>query len=195
MKCERYIGNSKNNYPNVFSDKISSISDYKVAIVLKEDSIPTICKSNVKDEELNKMEKDGTISPVDQSNCKSPNVLVPKKNKEMRITEDYKNTVNRVINVDVYPFLHCDDILNSRNGDNVFAEFDLTELDLTKVYQLLENYGQSKPLFAVDTHVGVKEDYKRNTEDLSRLSRQNVRINLTKSLFFQKQVNYLDFRS
>ena len=54
----------------------------------------------------------------------SPVVLVPKKNRQMRICIDYRK-LNAITEKDVYPLPTIQEILNSFNGASWFTSLDL----------------------------------------------------------------------
>ena len=80
--------------------------------------------------EINRLEREGVITPVSFSEWAAPVVPVVKNDGSIRICGDYKITVNRVKKMDTYPLPRIDDLLASLSGGKSF-----TKLDLAHAYQ------------------------------------------------------------
>jgi hypothetical protein len=89
-------------YEDVFATPTGFIKNFKARIVLKDDATPRFLKARPilsplrekADKELELMEKTGVIERIEHSDWASPLVVVPKPNGKVRITADFKNTVN-----------------------------------------------------------------------------------------------------
>ena len=113
---------------------------YQADIKLKEGAKPVFKKSRsvayalqpLLDLELERLQKEGIIEPVQTSAWATPLVVVPKANGQIRVCGDYKVTVNRCVETKVYPLPNIEDIFARLAGGCYF-----TKLDLTQPYQQL----------------------------------------------------------
>ena len=77
-------------------------------LYLKARPVPYALKKGVEDE-LERLEKGGIISPVDFSEWAAPIVPVVKTDGTVRICSDYKCIVNQVSKLDNYPITKTED--------------------------------------------------------------------------------------
>ncbi|XP_048249134.1 uncharacterized protein K02A2.6-like [Haliotis rufescens] len=99
------------------------------------------------DDELECLEKQGIIKPVQYSDWAAPIVPVVKSNGNIRICGDYKLTVNKVARTNVYPIPRIEDLFASLSGGKTF-----TKLDLSQAYQQLTLDEESQKLTTINTH-------------------------------------------
>lgn len=145
-------------YDDVFSTPSGRITNFKAKIILKEDAIPRFLKARpipyaLKDKvdaELIKMEQLGHIERVDHSDWASPLVVVPKPNGKVRITGDFKNTINNQLCINQYPLASPEELFNSIAGGNKFSK-----LDGTDAYHQIEVDDNSKKFLVINTHRGL----------------------------------------
>ena len=102
------------------------------------------------DEELVRLEREGTVSRVDYSEWAAPIVPVLKANGQVRICGDYKLTANLAIKVDVHPIPKTEDMLAKLSGGQTF-----TKLDMSHAYSQLELDDESKDLTTINTPRGL----------------------------------------
>lgn len=100
--------------------------------------------------ELERLEKNGIISKVDRSDWAAPIVVVPKKDKSVRICGDYKVTVNQCIQKEDYPLPNAEDLFATLAGGKIFSK-----LDLSFAYQQLPLDTESEQYLVVNTHKGL----------------------------------------
>ena len=98
---------------------------------MKARPVPYALKVTV-EQELDRLEREGIISPVEFSEWAAPIVQVVKSNGAIRICGDYKNTVNGVSKLDNYPIPKTEDLLATLGGGQMF-----TKLDMSQAYQQL----------------------------------------------------------
>ena len=55
------------------------------------------------------MQQEGILEPVERSECATPLVIVPKRNK-LRVCGDFKVTINQCVEKKTYPLPTTDDI-------------------------------------------------------------------------------------
>ena len=85
------------------------------------------------DEELQRLQKDGIIEPVQFADWAAPIVSVLKSDgKSVRICGDFKLTVNQASKLDRYPIPKIEDLLAKLAGGKLF-----TKLDMSQAYQQL----------------------------------------------------------
>lgn len=100
-----------NKYPDVFSNYIGKFTKTKINLLLKEDATPVFCKPRavpltfraLMDKELDKLEQEGIIAPIETSEWATPLVPILKKEGTLRLCGDYKVTVNRYFKEMQYP--------------------------------------------------------------------------------------------
>ncbi|XP_048244738.1 uncharacterized protein K02A2.6-like [Haliotis rufescens] len=146
-----------NSYSDVFQDDIGEFKDQKVTIEITS-NVPRFYKHrNVAyalrqkvDDELERLEKQGIIKPVQYSDWAAPIVPVVKSNGNIRICGDYKLTVNKVARTNVYPIPLIEDLFASLSGGKTF-----TKLDLSQAYQQLTLDEESQKLTTINTHRGL----------------------------------------
>ncbi|XP_018359976.1 PREDICTED: uncharacterized protein LOC108759161 [Trachymyrmex cornetzi] len=115
------LDTASEEFSDVFDKPVGTIKDFKAKLILKEDATPRFFKSrpvpfalrDKVDEELEKMEKSGVISRIETSEWASPLVVVSKPNGAIRITGDFKRTINNQLHVQQYPLTRVEEIFES----------------------------------------------------------------------------------
>ena len=100
--------------------------------------------------ELERLQSEGILKPVQTSQWATPLVVVPKANGKIRACGDYKVTVNRCLETKIYPLPTTEDILAKFAGGQYF-----TKLDLTQAYQQLPLDEDSRSILVVNTPKGL----------------------------------------
>ena len=144
----------------LFSKELGEIHPFTASLHVKADATPRFFKPRpvpfaIKDaisQELNCLEKQGTISPVTHSQWATPIVPVPKKDGKFRLCGDYKVTVNQVLMVEEYPLPTPDELFTTLAGGKVFSK-----LDLSQAYLQLPVDKESKQYLTINTHQGLYE--------------------------------------
>ena len=116
---------------------------------LKARSVPYALQSKV-EEELNRLESEGVIVPVQHFEWAAPIVPVLKSNGTVRICGDFKLTANKATKTEVYPLPRIEDLFASLAGGKMFSE-----LDLSPAYLQLPLVRESQPFVTVNTHKGL----------------------------------------
>ena len=101
-------------------------------------------------EELDRLESIGVLEKVPHADWAAPLVVVPKRDGTLRLCGDYKQTVNRCIEVEQYPLPKPNDLFSSLSGGLKF-----TKLDLTQAYQQLPLDPESQKYCVINTHKGL----------------------------------------
>ena len=142
----------------VFQDELGMLHGMEAKIYVDEKAtpryfkarpVPYALKKGVEDE-LERLEKEGIISPVEFSKWAAPIVPVMKTNGDVRICGDYKCTVNQVSKLDNYPIPKTEDLLATLGGGKKF-----TKLDMLQTYQQLKLDEDSKKYTTINTHKGL----------------------------------------
>ena len=142
----------------LFSKELGEIHPFTASLHIQADATPRFFKARpmpfaIKDaisQELNRLEKQGTISPVTHSQWATPIVSVPKKDGKFRICGDYKVTVNQVLMVEEYPLPTPEELFSTLAGGKVFSK-----LDLSQAYLQLPVDEESKQYLTINTHQGL----------------------------------------
>ena len=145
-------------YSDVFGQPKGRIKGFKANVVLKDDAIPKFLKArpipfavrDKVDKELDDMEATGVIEKISHSEWASPLVVVPKPNGKVRITGDFKNTVNSQLCVTQYPIANPEDLFGMLAKGTKFSK-----LDGTNAYHQIELEESSKKFLVVNTHRGL----------------------------------------
>ena len=125
---------------------------------MEADAVPKYCKARPVpyamkekiEEELKRLQEEGTIEPVQHSEWAAPIVPILKPDNSIRICGDYKTTVNQVSKVDNYPIPKVEDLLATLGGGEKF-----TKLDMSQAYQQLQLEAESKQYTTINTHKGL----------------------------------------
>ena len=142
----------------VFRDELGKLTGTQVSIEIDSDTqprffkprpLPFTLKPKVEDE-LDRLQSNGVISPVTFSKWAAPIVPVMKSDGKIRICGDYKLTVNQSARVDKYPLPKADDLFVSLSGGTKFSK-----LDLAHAYLQLCLDDKSKTLVTINTHRGL----------------------------------------
>ena len=91
-----------NRYPEVFQPTLGKVTGIKAELHVVTGAIPKFCKPrsvpyalrDAVEAQLNKMEADGVITPVNFSEWAAPTVNIPKVDHTVRICRDYKVSIN-----------------------------------------------------------------------------------------------------
>ena len=99
------------------------------------------------EQELERLQQQGTLEPVDIAKWAAPIVVVLKKNcKSVHICGDFSVTVNPVSKIDRYPI----------QVEDLFARLcKVSKLDLSQAYQQLTSDENSNKYVVINTHWGL----------------------------------------
>ena len=145
-------------HAEVFQDKLGTVQGAAAKIRMDPQVQPCFCRPrpvpyalcNKVKVELEQLEHNGVIEPVQFSDWAAPIVPVVKKDGSIWICGDYKLTVNKAAKVDTYPLPRIDDLFTSLSGGQAFSR-----LDLAHAYQQLPLEDGSKPYTTINTHRGL----------------------------------------
>ena len=150
-------------YQDLFEKGYGHLKQFKASIQVREDAQPIFLKARPVpyalkekvEQELQRLEEEGIIYKVSQSDWAAPVVSVPKKDGTLRVCGDYKMTVNRCADVDQYPLPNAEDLFATLSGGKIFSK-----IDLSHAYQQVELDDNSQKYLTINTHKGLYR-YKR----------------------------------
>lgn len=158
IKFDDIISTLRNKYRNVFENSTLGLcTKAKVHIQLLPDAkeiyipkrpVPYAARVDI-ETELQRLENNGTISPVDTSRWAAP-IVVSRRNGKIRICADYSTGLNANIEPNQYPLPTPEEILADCHDKTIF-----THLDLSDAYLQVEIDDESKELLTVNTHKGL----------------------------------------
>ena len=144
---------------SVESEELPTIRGYTASIVLADPnkplkfcparSVPLHLKDKL-DLELDSLQRQGIISPIEFAKCASPVVWVKKPNGRYRLCVDFKATLNSNIQADSYPVPTIEDIMGRMDNAKKFAK-----IDLKTAYWQIALDEKSKSFSVINTHKGL----------------------------------------
>lgn len=151
------IASLKENFSDVFSQKLGRCTKYKAGIHLKADvtpaffkprSLPFAMKEKVSDE-LNRLVDIGVLTRIDFADWAAPIVVVNKPDGRIRICGDFK-ALNRSIKIDQHPLPTLDSLLEKLQGGRFYSKIDLAD-----AYLQIELEESAKKLCVINTPFGL----------------------------------------
>ena len=145
-------------YSDVFEDKLGTVKGVTAKIYTdptatpqfhKARSVPFALREKV-EVELERLQQEGIIEPVQFSDWAAPIVPVMKSDGSVRICGDYKVTINRAAKLDKYPIPRIDELFASLSGGKRFSK-----LDLSHAYQQIQLDEESCQYATINTHKGL----------------------------------------
>ena len=145
-------------YPDVFQEELGTVKGVTAKIHVDPTATPKFCKARSVpfalqagvEEELERLQKQGIIEPIQFSDWAAPIVPVVKSDGKIRICGDYKVTINQSAKIDKYPIPRIDDLFASLSGGKRFSK-----LDLSHAYQQLKLDDESRQYVTINTHKGL----------------------------------------
>ena len=139
-------------------DELGEVKDATAKVHIDPSVPPRFCKARTVpyalrpkvEKELERLERDGVIEPVQFSEWAAPIVPVMKRDGSIRICGDYKITVNRASHLNTFPLPRIDDLFASLSGGKKF-----TKLDLAHAYQQIPLDEESRKLVVINTQKGL----------------------------------------
>ncbi len=134
------------------------IKGFTARIQMKDDATPKFLKARPLpfairqqvEKELEEMQRKGEITKIDCSEWASPLVVVPKANGKIRITGDFKDTVNSQLCITQYPIAVPEDLFATVSGGDKFSK-----LDGSNAYHQIELEESCQKYMVINTHKGL----------------------------------------
>lgn len=148
----------KQEFPELFMEGLGEYKGPEVSLNVRADAVPRYLrarpvpfpqKQQVK-EELQRMVKEGVLTPVTYSKWATPIRVVKKDDGSLRICGDYRATVNVAIDVDTYPLPTATEAFVKLSGGRVFSK-----LDLKQAYTQLKVDQKTAELLTLNTPLGL----------------------------------------
>lgn len=145
-------------FKNLFDGHLGCYKYGTISLKLKKDFRPVFCKPRPVplaykekiETELERLEKEGVITPITNSQWGTPLVPVMKTDGNVRICADYKTTLNRHLEEVRYPLPRIEEIFASLQGGVEFSKVDLSE-----AYNQFRLDEESAMMAAWSTHKGL----------------------------------------
>ncbi|XP_059413408.1 uncharacterized protein K02A2.6-like [Carassius carassius] len=155
---EKTLDSLLKKYAKVFSDDLGTFNGFEATLNLKPGHQPKFFQARVVpyairpkvEAELDRLVKQGIISPVRFSEWATPIVPVVKKGGNVRICGDFKITVNPALCVEHYPLPRIEDLFASLAGGQRFSK-----LDLSHAYLQVPVNVNSRKYLTITTHKGM----------------------------------------
>ena len=146
-------------YSEVFKKSLGKLIGHEAKLYVDQDASPRFCRARpvpyaLRDKveaELERLNKEGIIQPVQFADWAAPIVPVVKADKQsLRICGDFKLTVNQASKLDRYPIPKIEDLFANLAGGKRFSK-----LDMSQAYQQIPLEENSKKFVVINTHRGL----------------------------------------
>lgn len=142
----------------LFEAELGTMKHVKARIVVKQTAVPKFCKARPIayalepkiEEEVDRLVKDGVLSPVSFSEWATAIVPVVKQDGSIRLCGDFKTTINPQLEADQHPIPKVEDILARVNGGEKFSK-----IDLAQAYLQMEVEEDDKKFLTINTPKGL----------------------------------------
>ncbi|XP_059622189.1 uncharacterized protein K02A2.6-like [Phlebotomus argentipes] len=122
-------------FPTVFSTEMGLCTKACATIHLKSDATPVFRPKRpvafhvmrTIDEELERLQSSGIISPVEFSSWAAPIVVARKPNGKIRICGDYSTGLNEAVETNCFPIPDPDSLFSNFSGKRFFSHIDLSD--------------------------------------------------------------------
>ena len=124
----------------MFEESLGEFKGPKAKIHIDPNATPRFCRARPVpyalreklEQELDRLQQEGVIEPVEFAEWAAPVVPVIKQDKKsLRLCGDFKLTVNRASKLDTYPIPKIEDLFAQLAGGKSFSK-----LDMAQAYQL-----------------------------------------------------------
>ena len=155
---ERPLKDILKGHESLFRPELGLARNIDAKLYLEPDAIPRFCNARPVpyalrekvENELNRLQADGIIEPVQFAEWAAPIVPVLKPDGTARICGDYKLTVNKAAKLDAYPIPRIQYLFARLAGGKKF-----TKLDITHAYQQIPLDEDSRSSVTINTHKGL----------------------------------------
>ncbi|XP_055590304.1 uncharacterized protein K02A2.6-like [Uranotaenia lowii] len=201
LSDDNQIRTLKSRYSDVFSNEPSVCAKVEVNLTVKEGAVPVFRPKrpvsfgslNLVEQELDRLERRGVITPVSYSDWAAPIVVVKKSDKTVRICGDYSTGLNAVLTPHKYPLPTPDEIFATLTGGIMFSILDLRD------GYLLMNVSEESRIPGVKPYIDdviitgcTKAEHDDRLEQVLKKFREfGLRLKEEKCQFFAESVKYL----
>nr|CAX83703.1 Gag-Pol polyprotein [Schistosoma japonicum] len=158
LEPENYTAKILAEFPTIFQPGLGCCTSMKATLRIQKGAkpvfrpkrpVPYAALPKV-DEELNRLQQQGVITPVSYSAWAAPIVVIKKPNGSIRICADFSTGLNAALEQHHYPLPVPADLFTMLNGGKFFAK-----LDLADAYLQEEVAEESRELLTINTHRGM----------------------------------------
>ena len=144
---------------SVESQYLPTVQGFTASIILKDEEKPLkFCPArpvpvhlrDALDSELESLQNQGIISPVEFAKYASPVVWIKKSNDRFRLCVDYKATLNPNMLSDAYPLPRIEEIMSKLEKASKFAK-----IDMKSAYWQIALDEKARELSVINTHKGL----------------------------------------
>lgn len=158
FSAEQFTEKLKEDFADVFSNTLGRCEMLAARLHLKPGASPVFRpKRQVPfriisrvDEELERLQMAGIISPVDHSDFAAPIVIVQKANGGLRICADYSTGLNKSLLPHEYPIPTPDSIFANLANCAIFSQVDLSD-----AYLQIPVDDEARKMLTINTHRGL----------------------------------------
>ncbi|XP_059611718.1 uncharacterized protein K02A2.6-like [Phlebotomus argentipes] len=158
VDTETAIKELQATFPTVFNTQMGQCTQATGTIHLKPNVSPVFRPKRpvafhimaTIDEELQRLQASGIITPVEYSPWAAPIVVVKKPNGRIRICGDYSTGLNQAVETNDYPIPDPDSLFSQFAGKRVFSHIDLSD-----AYLQIPMDEESSQLLTIHTHRGL----------------------------------------
>ncbi|XP_055903103.1 uncharacterized protein K02A2.6-like [Eupeodes corollae] len=158
ISVDVHIQKIKKEFADIFTEALGHCTKFRPKLYLRENATPIYrAKRPVPyaalqqvEEEFNRLERLGVITPIDFSEWAAPIVAVRKANGNVRICPDYSTGLNDALQPHQHPLPLPEEIF-VKHADGKF----FTHIDLSDAYLQVEVEEESKQFLTINTHRGL----------------------------------------
>ena len=148
----------QSKYADMFKPELGTVKGTKATLHLRKNVKPVFCKARsvpfalrpAVERELERMQSEGIIMPVEFSEWATPLVCVPKPDGTVRLCGDYRTMVNQATHTVQFPIPMVEEIRSRLAGGEKF-----TKIDLKCAYQPMLLDEKAQELCTINTHKGL----------------------------------------
>lgn len=148
----------QSKYADILKPELGTVKRTKATLHLRKNIKPVFCKArsvpfalrSAVERELERMQSEGIIMPVEFSEWATPLVCVPKPDGTVRHCGDYRTTVNQATHTEQFPIPTVEEIRSRLAGREKFSK-----IDLKCAYQQMLLDKKAQELCMINTHKGL----------------------------------------
>ncbi|XP_050709686.1 uncharacterized protein K02A2.6-like [Eriocheir sinensis] len=157
-KSEIPLSETLSHFKEIFSEGHGTVKNVKASLALKSDATPKFCapraipyalKASV-EQEIRRLESEGTWERVMYSDWGTPLVPVAKKGGGVRLCGDYKVTLNPQLQIAQHPLPNPTDMFSTLGKCKIFSK-----IDKNQAFQQLIMDDKSQEYCTINTHLGL----------------------------------------
>lgn len=148
----------KDKFATLFRQDLGTCTKVEIQLRLQPNAQPVhrayrpvaLAVQELLNKELDRLVRNGTISPVETSIWAAPIVVARRANGNIRLCADYSTGLNNALLSEDYPIPNMEEVLTKFSGNRVFSQ-----LDFADAYHQLQLDEANKALTTITTHRGL----------------------------------------